>query len=273
MLLNLEDTLWAGTESGLMTALLASEGMRAKLMAGGFPSADSEDSKSRLLTQIGSVGVIDISGPLVNSDSFMLQFFGLTGYPEIRRAAVEAAKDPAIRQVVLNIGSPGGQVSGCSDTADLLARIDSKVKPITTFASGDMASAAYWLGASARKIYGSKTTVSGSIGVIVVHTEAVKARQAAGLTDVVLRGGKYKALGHPYEPFTEVAQEKLQSLVDSAYSVFVDYVAAQRGVTVAEAEKKMTQGREFFGADGVTAGVLDGISTFDAVIGGLNLKK
>ena len=75
-------------------------------------------------------------------------------------------------------------------TADLIATIDAKVKPVYAFTDSLMASAAYNLGVSARKVVIGKMAEVGSVGVLVVHREASRMLEASGITTTVIRSGK-----------------------------------------------------------------------------------
>jgi signal peptide peptidase SppA len=270
---------WAGRDATLIAVqeayervarMTATEQMQLAEKLG--YSYDDEDPSSRLLSKQGSVGVISIRGPLTNSDrSWMNAYMGTTGYPEIRAALVEAAKDSSIQSILLDVSSGGGAVSGVSDTAKLIQMVG-KHKKVVAYADGVMASAAYWLGSSASKVYASDTADVGSVGVINVHTERTGMMEQIGLKATVMRAGKYKALGHPMEAFTEEAKAQWQAGLDAVYSVFVQHVADARGVTYAKADSTMAQGREFVGEAAVGAGLVDGIATFDEVLAQMQQK-
>jgi signal peptide peptidase SppA len=260
------ELLWAGTEQSLLVAMDAHE----RMLAGAFTTNASGSGKSEdqpyLLKIQGDVGVIDIKGPLVNRDSWMNKYFGITSYADISRALVYAAEESSIKGILLDIDSGGGAVNGVADAGNLISTVN-KLKPVWAFSGGGMASAAYWLGASARKVYSSNTSLLGSIGVITTHMEYSKALKEAGVGVTVMRAGKYKALANPMEPLSEKALEQIQAQLDAAYQVFIEHVAQARGVTVQVADQKMGQGREFFGDAALAAGLTDGIDSFDKVFG------
>ena len=154
----IEEKIWAGSETSLQAAI---DGL-AKLEASS--NEDEPCDEPRLLSVADGLATITIKGPLVNMDHPMLRFFGMTGYPEIRDALVAAVNDPEVKEILLDIDSGGGQVAGCDDTGNLIRAVH-KVKPVTTY-SDTMASAAYWLGCSAGKVYSNKSALVGSIGVI-----------------------------------------------------------------------------------------------------------
>lgn len=262
-----EERVWAGSEASFERALEA----ETKILAGQYDSMDMpEEGCPRLLSVEDGLATITINGPLMNSDSPFLQFCGATGYPEIRDAVIAAVNDPNVQQILLAVDSGGGAVSGCDDTGNLI-RSAHKVKPITAY--GDtMASAAYWLACSAGKVYSSKAALVGSIGVKATFKEYSKQNEMDGVTVTVIRAGKFKALADPNEPLSKAAEAQIQAQADASYEVFVDHVAAMRGRTYEYADKTMGDGQEFIGQAAVDVGLTDGITTFDAVVGGLKKK-
>ncbi len=257
------ELLWAGSEHSLAVAVEAHN----RIMAGPVSADDDEDDDAYLLSVQGGIGVVSVRGPLTNRDSFWNRYFGVTSYADIRRALVAAASRSDIQGILLDIDSGGGAVSGVADTSDLIKAIDKDVKPVWAFADGTMASAAYWIGSSARKVFSSKTSLVGSIGVIVTHMEYSKALKEAGVGVTVMRAGEYKALVNSVEPLSDTAARQMQDQLNAAYGIFIEHVADARGTTVNLADQRMGQGREFFGEQAHAAGLVDGISTFDSVLG------
>lgn len=219
----------------------------------------------------GNVAVLDISGPLVNSESWLNDLFGLTSYTRIRNNLIEAASHPDVGAIVLNIDSGGGTPNGLPDVAQLIRRINAAV-PVSAYTGGTLASAAYWLGSAADKVYAGPTANVGSIGVIATLMDRTEQFKQDGLTPVVLRAGSRKALANPYEPVTKEVKAEVQSQIDQLYQVFVDTVAEHRGVSPTRVMKDMADGREFIGDSAVQAGLVDGITTLDALVGGLQTK-
>ena len=257
----LDSKFWAGTEQSL-EKFLASE----KLDISAMQPQDSEDGPPRLFAQSGNVGIITIAGSLVNNDSWMNAYMGRTSYGEIRDALVHAASDPNIGAIVLDVNSGGGAASGVSDIADLIKKIDKEVKPIHTFSDGMIASAAYWLGSSARSVSVGQVTEAGSIGVITVHREMSKAMERDGVKATVIKAGDHKGNGNPYEPLSDKARAEIQGQLDHMYGIFMGAVADNRGMSYPVADGKMGQGRTFIGTQAVEAGLADSVTTFDAVV-------
>ena len=272
-----QETFWAITESGLDqyndARASALEGLKAGAYDEYDDGEDDDAQPSRLLRQVGSIGVISIKGPLVNSDSWINELFGLVSYGAIRQALIEAATHPRIDRIVLDIDSPGGSVNGVTDTAELISTIDQRVKPVFAFTDGTMASGAYWLGSSAREIFASQISNIGSIGVIVNHMERSKQLEMNGIKATVIRAGKYKQVGNPNEPLTDEGLQELQSMVDAIYKIFVTHVSSERGKSYAYADQHMAQGRVFLGETALEVGLVDHISNFDATLAAISAKN
>jgi signal peptide peptidase SppA len=232
--------------------------------------SNNQQESSHILSQHGSVAVISIQGGLLPFSNWMTQMMGLTGYPDIRDALVEAAQDDTIDQILLDINSPGGSASGIEDISSLIAKID---KPITSYTNGTMASAAYWIGASADKVFASSLSSVGSIGVIATHFDETKALDMAGVKPTVFRSGEFKALGGPYETLSAQAITTIQSRLDSLYTAFVSHIADVRHTSATVVHDKMADGREFLGHEALQAGLIDGIMSIDDLMVKLSSTK
>jgi ClpP class serine protease len=114
---------------------------------------------------------------------------------------------------MLNVDSGGGQVSGMTDTFRFLEEVG-KRKPVTTYTSGMMASAAYALGVTSQHLTASDTSTVGSIGVLAIHMERSKQLEEAGIKTTVIRAGAEKASNNSFEPLSDIGRATLQSHVD-----------------------------------------------------------
>jgi signal peptide peptidase SppA len=261
------DPLWAGTETSLQAYLDLEAQAEAKMAAGWVqPQQQEEEQLPYLLSIDNGIGRVRIHGPLTNKEAWYNEYLGIASYGAIREAMIAAASHPDVSHIVLDINSGGGAVNGVSDTADLIRLIHTRVKPVTAFTDGTMASAAYWLGAAAGKVYSSTVSTVGSIGVISTHMEYSQQLKQEGINVTVMRAGKYKALANGYEPLSDTAKAQLQGQLDAAYQVFVSHVAQARGQSYDYVDANMAQGREFFGRQALAAGLVDGIESYDSLI-------
>lgn len=248
--------LWLGSAESCEVFLTANARMLAREDMGSpsqFPS---------LLTVQDGVGILNITGSLVNGNAGWMSYFGVTGYADIRDALAEALSNPAVGSILLNIDSGGGAVAGVHETAQLISRV-SKFKSVVSYTGGMEASAALWLGSSASQAYVAETAIVGSIGVLMVHAERSKQLAEDGYKVTVIRAGTQKALANPYEPLTDFAKTSLEHQAATIHRIFLGHVAEQRKLSVSAADKKFGQGQEFVGAEAVTAGLADKVGTLE----------
>jgi protease-4 len=114
------------------------------------------------------IAIIDISGVLMNAHSPSLFAPGehsVSLAVEKLAAAVEDSRDKA---VILRINSPGGSVTA-SDTIyqEILAFKKRTCKPVVAYFQDVAASGAYYLACASDEIIAQRTSVTGSIGVIM----------------------------------------------------------------------------------------------------------
>jgi len=253
--------LWAGSDEAF--DIFASAESKAQALDAAVYSQTMENNSSILDVQNG-VGIIQIKGVLTNVDSWYNEYVGLISYNAIQEALYLAVADPAVKEILVDMGSPGGSVYGVTEA---LAAMDSaaSVKPLTLFSDTVMASAAIWLGVPAWKTYVGVLASIGSIGVIAKHVEFSKMRAEAGITETIIRAGEFKQLANSSEPLTEKARGVIKESTDYAYGVFVQSMADYLGKSYQEVDTKMAQGREFTGQQAVDIGLVDAVSTFDEV--------
>ena len=213
----------------------------------------------------GGTAVIPISGPISPKTDFFTLFFGGTGLDRLRANLRAAMADDSVRSIVLDVDSPGGDVSGVDEMASEILSMRDR-KPITAVANHWMASAAYYLGSQASEVVVSPTGMAGSIGVIMVHADLSRAYDQMGITPTVITAGKYKGEGNPYAPLSESDREHMQESVNDYYSMFVDAVARGRDATASAVRSGYGEGRMLTAKRAVSAGLADRVATLEAVL-------
>ena len=260
-------TLWAGNDESWGAYLNAvSAPMRAEA------SETSENpSFNRLLSVVDDVAIISIHGSLTNTDAWYNEYYGLIAYSEIVDALYQAALDPNIKEVLLDVASGGGAVNGVLDAVSAVART-AKVKKVTAFTSSMMCSAAYWLVAPAHERYASAVATVGSIGIVIKHVEYSKMAEKEGVKETIIRAGKFKQMANGSEPLSEAAEADLQEKSEYIYGIFVDSVATHLNSTYQIVDTKMADGKEFIGQQAVDVGLIDAVASFEDVFGGIQSR-
>jgi signal peptide peptidase SppA len=201
------------------------------------------------------IAKIDIADTLVMKLGGLRPFSGMTGYDGIRQNMIAAARDPLVKAIMMDVDSPGGEVSGLFDLADTISTIDKKVKPVFAVLTESAYSAGYCLACAARRIYVPRTGGAGSIGVVAMHVDLSKAIERAGLKVTFLYDGDRKIDGAPEIPLSDEAYQRAMKDITTISGMFRSTVSQNRGLSV-EKIRDMQAGT-FLGADGVTAGLAD----------------
>lgn len=219
------------------------------------------------------VAIVAIDGVMAKRANLFSQISGGTSTQLVARDLRTAAADVAVHSIILAIDSPGGTVDGTQALADVVAEVGAQ-KPVVTHASGTMASAAYWVGSAAGRVYiADSTTLVGSIGVVATHVDVSKAESLQGIKTTEITAGAYKRIASQYAPLTKAGRASMQAQVDYTYSLFVEAVAKQRGVSTDQVLSDMADGRVFQGQQAIDAGLVDGVSTLDSLIALLNQER
>jgi ClpP class serine protease len=212
---------------------------------------------------VGSVAVIPVCGTLVQKTGSLRPYSGMTGYDGLRQAFMTAATDDDVEAIVLDIDSPGGEVSGMFDLADTIYA-GRGVKPIISILNESAFSAAYALASAADpgQIYVPRTGGTGSVGIIMMHVDWSRAIDASGLKVEFIYYGSKKVDAHPEIKLSDGARADLQTDIDTMGDLFTETVARNRGLSTA-AVRGMEAGT-YLGAKGVSAGLADAVMAPDA---------
>jgi signal peptide peptidase SppA len=218
---------------------------------------------------VGNVAVINIQGVLVNNADPYNRYFGEVGYPEIKGAILDSVSDSNVDTILLLINSPGGSAAGITEVSELLEALSAQYK-VHTHIEGMGCSGGYWLSCAAGSTITASTMAEvGSIGVISVLRSVYQMYKDSGIDMKVLRQGKYKALGNPYEPISQEAEDDALSKMKVIYDIFLDVVAKARNISIPTLVDTAAEGRVFIGKDALRVGLIDSIASTEQVLYGL----
>lgn len=212
------------------------------------------------------IAVIPVRGPLMKSWSWLSWLFGASTYDEISYDLEVALATPAVRAIVLDVDSPGGEVAGVDELAAKI-RAGTDQVPIVAMASGTIASAAYWLGSAASTIRITPTTMAGSIGVITTMYDDTEWLKMLGIERVeIVSTQSPKKRMDPTEP---EGRADIQRIVDALAAGFIRDVARYRAIDEDQVIADFGGGSVLVGQGAVDAGLADAIDTMDALRGRL----
>ncbi len=222
---------------------------------------------------IGSTAVIPVGGVIAKHASMVngsSQPRG-TATDVLRRALVETENDDTVGSRLFLIESPGGTVDGVQALSDdIHAAAAGGGKPVWACFDDLGASAAYWIGSQASKVFAStKTTEVGSIGVYCVVPDYSRAFENKGVKVNVVRSVPDKGAGIYGAPLTDAQKALFQERIDSLHRSFVEAVARGRGRSAEQAAAWAT-GKVWDASKALQMGLVDGIRRPEELVSEMN---
>lgn len=216
----------------------------------------------------GRVAVLPLTGLMDQKESVWVRYFGGTSTEAFGREFDRLVADESVRAIVLDVDSPGGFVTGTPELAEKVYRGRGS-KPIVALANPLAASAALFVASAADEFHVTPTGDVGSLGVRSGHLDVSKALEDFGVVEtmIVAKDSPHKAEFWSGAPLSDEDRERLQSVVDAHMQVFVAAMARHRGVSVEHVKEKFGGGRLLLPKEAKAVGLVDGIGTFDEVVG------
>lgn len=260
---------WAIAEDGLkvIKEVLQRHSDGIKLTSEEIEAAIGGAQKEKAALEIqNGVAIIPVQGIISKRASLVnrISMGGGTSTQEIKKNIQAALADKSVHTIALDVDSPGGSVDGVPELADFIYEARKK-KKIYAYADGQMASAAYWIGSAAEKVFATKASEVGSIGVYSVVQDWTVANHNMGLKTEVIKAGKHKASGHPDRPFTEEDRAVIQESVNAYYKLFTEAVMHHRAMSDEDVIAAAT-GKVFIGDKALDMGLIDGIESIESLI-------
>ncbi len=213
--------------------------------------------KHSIKSNVERTAIIPIHGILTKKPGAFDVFLGMTSYEQIEEQITQALADSSIETIILEIDSPGGEVNGIFDLADFIYESRAK-KRVVALANDDAYSAAYAIASSAEKIFLTRTSGVGSIGVIASHIDQSRFDEKQGIKYTTIFAGSRKNDLNPHEPINSEGLKSLREEIDRLYEMFVQLIARNRNLSI-EAIKS-TEAGLYFGEKAVEIGLADGIT-------------
>ena len=144
--------------------------------------------------------------------------------------------------ILLRIDSPGGSASASEELAKTIIKMKEKAKISVVVSVGNLAcSGAYEVACTGDYIFANKSSLLGSIGVIMNIPNYKELGEKIGYLPKTLKGGRMKDIGNPFRDMTEEEEGYLNSLIQRTHQDFIDLVVSQRPYI--SNLKEMTDGR------------------------------
>lgn len=208
--------------------------------------------------------IVPVKGLIQKDMSLAMMFMGGTSTQMLGAQLDRARADDSVKRVVLQIDSGGGEINGVRAVTDKVRQLAAE-KTVVSVADGTMASAAYWIGSAAGKVYATPSSKLGSIGTLAILQNIKEAEGEAGIKTEIRRSLPLKGKPNPHEEFTEEGLAQVDKIVQAHHDHFVSDVTQNRP-TLTQDKIEAMKGQIMISADAVDADLADDEITLEAAL-------
>jgi protease-4 len=213
-----------------------------------------------------AIGIVYVDGPISLGGGQPSPFSGAGARSsDIRKALDQAARDTAIKGVVLRIDSPGGSAVASEIILDATRRVKAK-KPFVVSMGNIAGSGGYYVACGSDLIFADESTLTGSIGVVSGKLVTTGLWKKAGISFKSYQRGENASMLSSAEVFSPRERERMQSYMDEIYQVFKGHVVAIRGTRLKKPIDELAGGRVYTGRQALDLGLVDRIGTLQDAI-------
>jgi protease-4 len=177
---------------------------------------------------------------------------------DLRWQFEQARKDENVRAVVLEVDSPGGEVTASDMIYHAVAKTRAQ-KPVVVYMESLAASGGYYVSCGGKYLMANETSITGSIGVIIQTLNYQQLFDKIGLAAVVFKSGKFKDMLNGARPITPEERDYIQSFVMKTYEKFLGIVARERNLPADALRNGIADGRILSGRDALEYKLIDGL--------------
>jgi len=234
--------------SGLVNLILIAKGN--KLSATGVVSRDLPEFGETTVERASGastdkIALIGLRGLISSSVSGSL---GESMVDDIKIALRQAVDDDRVKAIVLNIDSPGGEVTASDVIYNAVKNARAK-KPVVIYMGSLAASGGFYVSCGGSWLIANETTLTGSIGVIIETVNYKDLMGKIGVSPVVFKSGKFKDMLSGSRDMTDDEKAYIQNMVTETYGKFVKIVADERKLPEQGLRDGIADGRVISGKD------------------------
>lgn len=219
-------------------------------------AADDENvSKDKQIAVIFSSGTIVSSGD--NDGQIVASAFN--------RDLRKARENKKVKAIILRIDSPGGSVFASDEMWEEIRRT-AKEKPVYASMSDVAASGGYYMAMACDTIIAHPSTITGSIGVLLLLPNATQMLEKIGITVDTVTTSPAAIDYDPALRLTDANKQRIHDQSAKIYRRFVQRVAESRHKTFDET-RSVAKGRVWTGAAALEKGLVDTLGGLYTAIG------
>jgi len=185
---------------------------------------------------------------------------------DLRTALQQAREDNRVKAVVLEIDSPGGEVTAADEIYNAVVKTRAR-KPVVIYMDTLAASGGYYVSCGGKFLMANETTITGSIGVIIQTLNYEQLFNKLGLASVVFKSGKFKDMLNGARPMTPEERDYVQGFVMKIYDKFLGTVAKERNLSADSLRNTVADGRILSGKEALENKLIDGLGQIEDAFG------
>lgn len=189
-------------------------------------------------------------------------------FKEIIDALHEVETDDRAAGVIMHMNTPGGTTGASEEIATMIQKIRNKGIPVVASIADMCCSGGFWIATACDKIFANKTSLTGSIGVIMMHMDFSNLAEKFGVRQTTIKAGKMKDIGSPFRQMTEEERQYFEDAAKEVHAIFKDEVLKHRKAAMDAVENKtltvdeIFDGRPFSAVTALDNGLIDEIGTY-----------
>jgi len=181
---------------------------------------------------------------------------------DMRAALQQAREDSRVKAIVLEIDSPGGEVTASDQIYSAVVKTRAR-KPVVVYMDSLAASGGYYVSCGGKFLMANETSITGSIGVIIQTLNYEQLFNKVGLASVVFKSGKFKDMLNGARPITPEERELVQNFIMKTYDKFLGVVAKERKLPADMLRNTIADGRILSGKEALENKLIDGLGELD----------
>lgn len=213
------------------------------------------------------LAVMPLFGTMMQHGGLEMSMSGGTSTEQFGRQFDALDANPAVKTIVIEGHSPGGQVWGTQELSDkIFAARERGATRIVGAVNSQIASAALWTITAANQVFVTPGGEMGSVGVVTMHVDVSEAEQKRGIRRTLIATPDKKIEGHPFAALDpETAAEWLAGC-EKTLTRFVGALARNRKVSDEHVRSGFGGGGMLRADEAVRAKMADGVATFGDVL-------
>ena len=165
--------------------------------------------------------------------------------------------------ILLYVNSPGGAIYAADELYLKLKQYKEITgRPVYAYMAEEAASAGVYICMPADKIFASRMTLTGSIGVYMGITDTSGFQELIGIKDEYITSGKNKVMD---SPISAEQRQIIQDMVDEYYDIFIDVIVTERNLDK-ELVLEKADGRIYTASQAKEWGLIDEIATYEETL-------